>query len=129
MEFSAYLSYLGVPVEGVYAGSVATGSIMIVGPSIKKDAPCVNYQAVECHPGSSPDPGDLIIVLPDDYLTTEELNSYQQEGMETLLSYQPHPQIPQWLRPYVHRLLVVSSEFPRSSLPDHWLSASVIIAK
>jgi hypothetical protein len=126
LEFASYLNYIGVPMEG--AGSVATSNVMMVGKAIQKDGPC-GYRTFVCHPGSTPDRGDLVVVLPDDFTLTDELNSYRQEGTEPLFSYYPRPPIPQWLQPYVKRLHVVSPIFAHDRLPDFWLNASVTVWK
>jgi len=124
LEFASYLNYLGVPVEQVPAGSTATGSVKMVGQEIKKDGPC-GYRTFVCHPGSKPDPGDLVVVLPDDLTRIDELNSYRQEGAGPLFSYDPYPSIPPWLHPCVNHLHVVSPIFANVQLPDSWLRASV----
>jgi hypothetical protein len=122
LEFASYLNYIGVPVEG--AGSLTTSNVMIVGKAIQKDGPC-GYRTFVCHPGSTPVAGDLVIVLPDDFTSTDELNLYRQESTGPLILYHPHPSIPQWLQPYVKILHVVSPVFANRPLPDFWLNASV----
>ena len=124
MEFASYLNYIGVPVEG--GSSVLTTSIRMVGKAIQQDGPC-GYQPFVCHPGTKPDPGDLVVVLPDDLTSTDELSLYQQEGTRLLFSYHPHPLIPRWLQPEVSRLRVASPVFAREPLPGFWLSASVTV--
>jgi hypothetical protein len=124
LEFASYLSYIGVPVEEVPLGSSAANTVEMVGEAIKKDGPC-GYRTFACHPGSRPDPGDLVVVLPDDLTRTDELNSYRQQGAGPFFSYNPRPSIPQWLLPYVDRLHVVSPVFAHEQLPESWLSASV----
>jgi hypothetical protein len=127
MEFASYLNYIGVPVEQVPASSLADGGIVIVGKVFKADGPC-GYRPFMCHPGSRPNPGDLVVVLPEDFTRTDELNSYQQED-EPLFSYQPRPNIPRWLFPYVNAQRVVSPIFSQSQLPESWLNASVTVWK
>jgi hypothetical protein len=128
LEFASYLNYLGVPVEEVPAGSVKTNGVVLVGRAIEKDGPC-GYRAFVCHPGNRPDPGDLVVVLPDDPTRGDEFNSYRQEGTASLFTYHPRPPIPGWLRPYVKRLHVVSPVFAHKQLPDSWLNASVTVWK
>jgi hypothetical protein len=111
-------------VEQVPSGSVATGSVLLVGKAVQKDGPC-GYRAFVCHPESAPEPADLVVVLPDDSTPTDELNLYRQEGTGPLFSYHPRPSIPGWLRPYVNRLHVVSPVYAHKQLPDLWLNASV----
>jgi hypothetical protein len=129
MEFGAYLNYRGVPMERAPADTVATDSVVMVGKAILEDGPCVRGKPLVCHHGAKPDPGDIIVVLPDDLTQTDELNSYRQEGIEPLFSYHPRPSISPWLRPYVNRLHVVSPVFFHDPLPDLWLNASVSVWK
>jgi hypothetical protein len=124
LEFASYLNYLGVPVEQVQAGSTEIGNVEMVGPQIKKDGPC-GYRTFVCHPGSSPDPGDLVVLLPDDLTPADESNSYRQERNGSLFSYTPRPSIPGWLQPYVNHLHVISPIFAHVQLPYSWLDASV----
>jgi hypothetical protein len=126
LEFASYLNYLGVPVERAQAGFAATGSVELAGEAIKKDGPC-GYRAFVCHAGRGPDPGDLVVVLPDDLTRSDELNSYQHESAGPLFSYHPRPSIPLWLRSYVNCLHVVSPVFAHNQLPDLWLHASVTV--
>ena len=127
MEFASYLNYIGVPVEQVPASSLPDSSIVIVGKAFQTDGPC-GYRTFMCHPGRRPDLGDLVVVLPDDFTRTDELNSYQQED-EPLFSYQPRPHLPRWLFPYLDALAVVSPIFSQSQLPESWLNASVTVWK
>jgi hypothetical protein len=129
MEFGAYLNYRGVPTEGVPDSTPGTGKVMMVGKTIRADGPCMRGKPLVCRAGASPEPGDLIVVLPDDLTPTGELNSYKQDSNQLLFSYRPRPSIPQWLRPYVNHLHVVSPAFPHNPLPDLWLNASLNVAK
>ncbi len=126
MEFASYLNYLGVPLEQHPAGTVATGSVQLVGEAIQKDGPC-GYRTFECHPGRTPEQGDIIVVLPDDSSRPEELVRFQQEGVQRIFVYHPRPTIPKWLYPYVSPLHVVSPIFSGSRLPDFWLNGLVAV--
>jgi hypothetical protein len=126
LEFASYLNYIGVPMEG--GGSVATSNVMMIGEAVEKDGPC-GYRTFLCHGGSKPNPGDLVVVLPDDFASTDEVNLYSQKGTRPFYSYHPRPSIPQWLQPYVNRLHVISPIFANEPLPDCWLKASVAIWK
>jgi hypothetical protein len=128
LEFVSYLNYIGVPVEQVPAGSFASGSVVIVGKAFQTVGPC-GYRTFVCHPGNMPDPGDLVVVLPDDFTPADELNSYRQEPAGLLFSYRARPSLPQWLYPYVSLLHIASPVFPHDQIPDHWLDASVIVWK
>jgi hypothetical protein len=129
LEFASYLNYIGVPVEELPAGSVSSKSgVQLVDKTIQKDGPC-GYRDFECHPGNSPESGDLVVVFPDDFKTNEELTALRHESSEVLLSYDPRPPIPQWMHPFVNRLHIVSPAFPLAPLPDTWLKASVSVSR
>jgi hypothetical protein len=127
-EFAAYLVYRGVPVEGegTNVESVHPNGVVIVSKAFAKDEPCVNYRSFICHAGSRPDPGELVIELPDDPESLAEINPYRMGG-KLLLSYEPRPRIPGWLYPFVRSLSVASAPFLHEGLPDRWLQASVTV--
>ena len=127
MEFVSYLNYIGVPVEQSPALSHAESSVIVVGKVFHTDGPC-GYRAFVCHAGSRPDPGDLVVLLPDDFTRHDELSSYLREDTP-LFSYHARPSIPGWLYPYVKSLHVISPVFSQSQLPDSWLDAAVVISK
>ncbi len=128
LEFASYLSYIGVPVEEVSKGSVATRGVLLAGKVIQKDGPC-GYRTFVCHPGTTPLPGDLVVVFPDDVTSVGGSSVYRNESTMLLFSYDARPQIPEWARPFVNTLHVVSPEFSRIQLPDSWLRASLSIWK
>jgi hypothetical protein len=128
LEFVSYLDYIGVPVEQVSADPVASSSVVIVGKAFETVGPC-GYRTFVCHPGNKPDPGDVVVVLPDDFTQADELNSYRWGATGPLFSYHARPSIPRWLLPLVNRLHVVSPVFSHNELPDLWLNALVIIWK
>ncbi len=128
LEFVSYLNYIGVPVEQVPVGSRASSGVVIVGTAFQTVGPC-GYRAFVCHPGDRPDPGDLVVVLPDDFTRADQLNSYRQEAAGPLFAYSARPSIPRWLFPYVNSLHVASPVFSQSPLPDLWLNASVTVWK
>jgi hypothetical protein len=124
MEFASYLNYIGVPVE--QTPTIASErSVVIAAKVFQADGRC-GYRAFVCHAANRPDPGDLVVVLPDDSTQTGEVSSYQKED-GPLFSYQPRPSIPHGLLPYVGALRVVSPIFSQSPLPDTWLNASVTV--
>jgi len=138
-EFAAYLNYRGTPVEGATIAPDGLNPVVMVGGAVAKDGPCVSSRRLICHAGSRPDPGDLVIVLPDDNASLAEVIPYR-EPEELLFSYEPYPLIPQWLRPFVKRLHVASPLFfpfghsvqatwPHTMLSDRWLDASVTVWK
>jgi hypothetical protein len=123
MEFAAYLSYLGLPIEGVSDRANTSGRILLVAGSIAEDGPCEKDSIPICHAGKEPESGDLVVLLPD-----EDARTSQPQIAETLLSYRPFPSIPPWLQPYTNPLHVVSPVYPHA-LPNYWLTASVGVSK
>lgn len=124
-EFASYLSYRGVPLEGDSSESTRSKRAVIVRGVVAKEGSCVPYRSFVCHPGIRPEPGDLVIELPDDLESLGAISPYQSGG-ESLLSYAPHPRIPLWLYPFVARLRVAAVTMAeRDKLSDRWLHASV----
>ena len=127
MEFGAYLTYLGVPVEQGDESGSSLPSVMLFGRNIKGNGPCVYGRPLECRAANDPGPGDLIVVLPDDLSQPDQLNRYEQKNVLSLFSYQPSPSVPKWLRPCENLLRVVSPEFSQHGLPSFFLHAFVAV--
>lgn len=126
MEFASYLNYLGVRVEQTPTPSLAASGVMLVGRALQENGPC-GYRPFVCHAASKPDPGDLVVLLPDDSTQGDEWSAYLQQSTAVLISYHARPSIPRSLLPYVNHLRVISTEFSQDQLPDHWLDAAVIV--
>lgn len=123
MEFASYLNYRGAPVEGATEEAAAARSIVLATPAVTIDGACVNWEPVVCHAASSPAPGDLLIVLPNDYASAEEASIYRKSG-ELLLFYEPFPSISHRL---YHILQILAT--PVSSVSDRWMDGSVTLWK
>ncbi len=117
MEFASYLSYRGIPVEGAEGEGAGLNDVVLVGKAIAEDGPCVGYRDFWCHAASRPAPGDLVIVLPDDEVSSTEASAYRPQRV---FSYEPRPPVPQWLHSLVSDL---------EKVPDRWMDASVTIWK
>ena len=128
MQFAAYLNYRGIPVEEVSPETLAPNNLVLVGSAVPEDGPCILHAEFLCHSGTASDPGDLVIVMPDDEASLTEVAPYRDRG-ELLFSYEPRPRIPQWLRPFLDRLRIASPHFAFKELPDRWLQASVTLWK
>jgi hypothetical protein len=126
MEFASYLDYRGVPVEGVSAKTGPRREVQIVSRTVQKDGRCMYYASPVCHYGARPDPGDLVIVLPDDDGSLAQITPYRERG-DLLLPYEPRPPMAQWLYPLVRQLRIASPLFAFKELPDRWLDASVTV--
>jgi hypothetical protein len=123
MEFGSYLDYQGVRVQGVIEEAGEPNSVIMVTRTMMKDGPCVGYRTLICHAASTPDSGDLVIVLPDDNVSLADVIRYESQG-ERLFSYKWD--IPQWVHPFISSLRVVSpGPLTQKELRDGWLHASV----
>jgi hypothetical protein len=90
MEFAAYLSYRGVPVEDDSNASPGEPRVEIFGGKIVADGRCQSWTRFMCHAGA-PDAGRMVIVLPDDTVSPVEAELYR-ESENTLRSYNPRIQ-------------------------------------
>jgi hypothetical protein len=122
MEFGAYLAYKDVPVEGAVTKAAGLNSVILATRAIASDGPCVGWRSIRCHAVTRPNPGDLVIVLPDDTGSFAETSVYR-EGGELLLSYEPRPPMPHWLYSFI--LWIASANL--GALPDRWMHGSVTI--
>jgi len=122
MEFASYLDYRGVPVGGLMDSAGGMNSVSVVTRAMTRDGPCVGYRNLICHAAATPDPGDLVIVLPDDNQSLAYVAPYLAQG-ELLFSYEPG--IPQWVYPFITSLPIVSPGDLQKELRDGWLHASV----
>lgn len=125
MEFGAYLSYRGLPVRGV-PGTHHGDGIVLAGRAIPRNGPCVNYRTVLCRSAARPEPGDIVVILPEDEASRSQAAAYAGHGTRLLL-FQPTPRLPQWLGPLLKQARFVSYFFERKKLPDRWLHASVTV--
>lgn len=94
-EFSAYLSYLGVPVEEIGDASVGGAPVEIFGAKVATDGRCVAWRSFVCHAGGA-DAGSTVVVLPDDPVLPGETALYR-ETEEKLESYDSRVRPPAWL--------------------------------
>jgi hypothetical protein len=122
MEFASYLDYRGVPVGGLMDSASGLNSVSVVTRTTTKDGPCVTYRNLICHAATTPDPDDLVIVLPDDNQSLADVTPYLAQG-ELLFSYEPG--IPPWVYPFIRSLPIVSPGDMQKELRDGWLHASV----
>jgi hypothetical protein len=122
MEFAAYLSYRGIPIEGAAGADAGPGSVALVSPAVAKDGPCMRYQTIRCHASVRPAPGDLVIVMPDDEASRAQASRYRARG--ELFYYEPRPAIPDWLVAQVGGLVVGDLQL---TMPDRWMDGSVAI--
>ena len=133
MEFAAYLSYRGLPVEGATDEDSGRNSLILaeaIRTRIKaggkaENGPCVGWTSIRCELVGGPAPGDLVIVLPDDEASRAEASMYREQG-ELLFAYEPCPRIPHWLYSLFASLPIgAATRYRYDTLPDRWMDASV----
>ena len=119
MEFAAYLSYRGIPVEGANGADAGPERAVLAGRAVAKDGPCMDYfTIIRCLAADRPAPGDLVIVLPDDGASRAQASPYRARG--ELFSYEPVPG-------FRHALVADLAGYLRITIPDRWMDGSVAI--
>jgi hypothetical protein len=122
MEFAAYLSYHGIPVEGGGGGDAGRpDDVVLAGRAVAGDGRCVEWSMIQCHAATRPAPGDLVIVLPNDPASSAQALLYRARG--ELFYYEPRPAIPVWLLALITDLV----GHLHIAIPDRWMEGSVTI--
>jgi hypothetical protein len=127
MQFASYLSYGGVPVEGVATEPGKRDNVVVLSAGVHGDGRCVYYEIVMCHPASKPAAGDLVIVLPDDEASMAEVMEYRVNG-RLMAGYTPHPEFSKWLKPFMTMLHVGPPNLVRRGTSDRWLEGAVFVS-
>lgn len=112
MEISAFLEYKGLKLAK-HDPPKSTDKLILTVKSPEQfpvENRCIDYErSLKCFQAKYPQSGDLIIVLPNDRLSTKELIKLKQEST-LLFHYQPRP-------PFVKKILPL---FFFDSRPDTW---------
>lgn len=112
MEFSAFLEYKGLKLAK-HDPPKSTDQLILTVKSPEQfpvENRCIDYElSIKCFTAKYPQAGDLIIVLPNDRISTKELIKLKQEST-LLFHYQPRI-------PFVKEIL---SLFFLDSRPDSW---------
>jgi hypothetical protein len=77
VEFAAYLSYRGVPVEGAGRTSSDGAGVELYSAKILQTGRCFPIRDFICHPGPA-DGEDLVVVFPDDSVSPTEFKLHQE---------------------------------------------------
>jgi hypothetical protein len=132
MEFGAYLNFRGVPVEGAMGNAAGANAVTLAGRAVGKDGECFedwqpsqDKNNIVCHAQSGPEPGDLVVVLPQDDASFAETFVYQERG-KLLFSYNPRPPIPHKLYTLIHPFIRPTE---RNWLPDRWMHGALMVWK
>jgi hypothetical protein len=112
MEVSAFLEYKGLKLAK-HDPPKSTDKLILTVKSPEQfpvENRCIDYEcSLKCFQAKYPQSGDLIIVLPNDKISTKELIKLKQEST-LLFHYQPRP-------PFVKKILPL---FFFDSRPDTW---------
>ena len=128
MEFASYLNYRGLPVEGAVDEAAGPNRVVLAARAVAEDGRCVGWMSIRCKAVNAPAPGNLVIVLPDDDVSTEEASVYRERG-ELLFFYEPSPLLRPWLSSLFASLHIGTTRYWHKALPDRWLDGSVTIWK
>jgi hypothetical protein len=119
MGLSSYLKYKGFNLDGtISAGGPAGPRLVIEAREEFTNGKCVDYRDYACTHAESAGPGALIVIMPDDNVSMDDVAESAQ-GSVSLLAV--NTSVPAWFR----LLHAVSSEFSTTSLPGHWLQLNV----
>jgi len=125
-SFASYLDFIGVSIEGADDARPGVRSVSFYLTHSQTDGRCVVYLGYVCHNSTEPRAGDLIVVLPDDYVTSSECDSYEKQSV-VLYSDEPDPLLPNLVQRFFNRFHASSRIRPFGKFPDRWLSGIVMI--
>ena len=125
MELSVYLNYKGFPVAG------QTGKGNSKGPAAIFEAPqefphgrCIDYRDYACMHAGSPPEGSLIVVLPDDHVSRQDVAQNLGAGSALLFESQACGFCTRE-HSWVEVFHTISPGFWNSPLPDRWLQLQI----
>jgi len=123
MELSSYLAYRGFRVAGQDATTANGPSIVIEGREQFDGNRCVQYRDYACVHRETAPTGALIVVLPDDNVS---MNDVEAIGENSVLLLSLNPCTFCTGEGSAFKLLhVISPEFSSRPLPEHWLQLHV----
>jgi len=124
MGLSSYLRYKGFPLQGQHVASNETSPrLVIAGREPFDDSRCVNYRDYACIHTERPDPGALIVILPDDDVSRSDVQRAAKDSDPVFSANacaactKPDSRF--------RSLHAISVEFSVKPLPEHWLRLDV----
>jgi len=123
MGLSSYLNYKGFRLDGQGgSGSKIGPKIIFKGREKFADNKCMEYRDYSCIHAEDPSPGAIVVVLPDDSVSNNELRDIAKDFPQLFHMDCPvcsaHPR---WFTLF-H---AISAEYSLSPLPGHWLQLHV----
>lgn len=124
MGLSSYLRYRGFPLEGQPVGADKTAPRLVMASRESfDDSRCVNYRDYACIHADSPAPDALIVILPDDNISTHDVQLIAKDSDLVFSANacagcsKPDSRF--------RSLHAISAEFSVKPLPEHWLRLDV----
>jgi hypothetical protein len=124
MGLSSYLRYKGFPLQGQHVAGDETAPRLVIASRENFDkSHCVNYREYTCIHADSPDPGALIVILPDDdvSISDEQRAAEDSDALFSANGCVACTKPDSWFR----SLHAISVEFSVKPLPEHWLRLDV----
>jgi hypothetical protein len=122
MELSSYLKYKGFQLVGQSNSIRETRPrLLIEGRENFANNRCVDYRDYVCMHVDTPGAGTLIVVLPDDIASLDDVEKIGKDSTLLLSLKPPGICTKKWFR----SLHAISPEFSVGQLPEHWLQLDV----
>jgi len=128
MEFAGYLSYKGFAIQSDESRDPPErASLVLAGPGEFPGGHCVDYRPFWCLHESAPQPGDLVVLFPDDVVPPGVRQSLEQR--DRLVYGRTPVAAPRAARSLFSVLRTVSDSFADVPLPEDWLELRVFSEK
>jgi hypothetical protein len=125
MDLASFLSYKGFRLEGQGIVSSASGpKLAFKGRETFDNDKCVGYRDYSCRHAENPSSGALVIILPDDAVSMEEVRDLAQGSSQLLFIDCPECSAH---RRWFDLLHTISAEYSLTPLPGHWLQLHVFL--
>lgn len=122
MELSAYLKYKGFQLVGQSDAVPASGPRLVVeGREAFTNNLCINYREYACFHEASAKADALIVILPDDSASMNDIENIGKDSTLMLARKAPEICASKWFR----LLHAASPIFSMSHLPEHWLQLHI----
>ena len=125
MDLASFLRYKGFRLVGQKdAAQSSSPVIAIEAPGHFENNLCVDYRDYACIHADHAKPGDLIVILPDDRVSAQDVRQLK-ENADDLFSTRvdrPLTRPGSWFR----SLHAITTTSPQTKLPDHWLKIDVL---
>jgi len=123
MELASYLNYRGFRLDGQNTrSSGADPKLVFKGRETFEDNKCVGYRDYLCFHAENASPGALVVVLPDDPISAEELHSLTQNSTQLLAV---ECDICSAHHRWFDALHAISTGHSLTRLPDNWLQLHI----